>query len=142
MSGRRDRRDTRRSAEKRKRTEINSLADSSTPVDSRPKKTSNPKKAIQERVLPTVPENIIIANAARTSEHSIYDNSNKDSGDSVISDLEGKKLIPTTIKKKDQSNLPIIANISFNLTMAAFDTEMTYMVIHGWGQVVKIMKFD
>ena len=54
MSGRKDRRD-RQSAEKRDKTENNSLEDSSTPVDSRPYgNTDIPKDDIQDSNLPLV----------------------------------------------------------------------------------------
>ena len=60
--------------------------------------------------MPTVPENVVTATTMSTSECGIYDNSSEDSCGSDISDLEGKKLLPTTVKKKkkiEQSNLPI-----------------------------------
>ena len=68
MSGREDRRD-RQSAEKRDKTETNSLEDSSTPVDSRPyKKTDIPEDNIQDSKLYPVQEQVVTAAAVSTTQ--------------------------------------------------------------------------
>ena len=99
MSGRLDRRD-RRSTEKQIKTEINSLADSSTSIDSEPiEKTNIPEDNIQDSKLPSVQEeNIVTAPAATIQQDK--DHSSDSSSDSNTSEIKRRKIHITTEKKK------------------------------------------
>ena len=123
MYGRRGRRDRR--SKKKDKEERNSLAESSTPVNARPA-TVNSKDTVQEETLSIVTEHTVTATAASTSGCNIYDDSSNKSSDN--SNLKGKKILPTTIEKKDQISSPITVSISFNLTMVDFDKMLTKVV--------------
>ena len=126
MSGRQNRINRRTEKKEQDQFILDSLAESSTPVEPALKDT-NPEYDIQEsapqELVPPLRENIVTAAAASTSKRGIYNNSSEDSSDSF--DLDEKKLISTTSKKKDGNTSPITANIPIILNMSGFDTEMT-----------------
>ena len=74
-----------------------SLEEVPTPVDTKPSRT-NPEDAIQEGTVSTVLEHIVTVTVASISKRGIYNNSSNDSRGSESSNLEGKKLRPTTSK--------------------------------------------
>ena len=123
MSGRRGRKDRR--TKKKDKEERKLLVELSMPVNTR-SATVNPKDAIQEEILSTVIEHIVTANAASTSGRNIYDDSSKESSDH--SNLEGKKIVPTTSKTQHQISSLITASIPFNLTIVDFDKLLTKVV--------------
>ena len=92
---RKEKKDLSRKTRRRRRSldkteiEASSLETVSTPVDTVPdQKKSNPKNAIQEKILLPAQENIVTAAAASTSERVVYNNLHKSSRDSGISNLD------------------------------------------------------
>ena len=118
MSGRRNRINKRLEKKERDQRIRDSLAESSTPVDTFPKEEDNTTPDL----LP-IRENLVTA-ATSTSVNRQQESSNS----SDNSDLEGRKLNPTTVKKSTKITSPILTTIPFNLNMSSFDTEMTYIV--------------
>ena len=125
---------TRRGRTKRlqARRESNSLAASTTPVDSKPtQKTTNPKDNIQDRKLCLVQEEHIVTAAAASTIQQGKEHSSDSPSDSDSSDIIRRKIHITTEKKKkiEERTLTITASIPFCLVnMSGFDTEMTYIV--------------
>ena len=118
MSGRRNRINKRSEKKEQDQRIRDSLAESSTPVDTFPNKEDNTPSDLS-----SIRENLVTAAASKS-----VDRQQESSDSSDNSDLEGIKLNPTTVKKSAKVTSPLLTSIPFNLNMSVFDTELTYLV--------------